>query len=232
MGRQITEITARTNDILDSTKRQLAIVEEVVGDAAVRAKVQMERVELVLDDTLSRAHETVAVVHDGIMRPLREVNGIAAGIRAALRRRGPRQSSHSGSSHQRRRDVYLELLGRRRGGRGRGCRRTRGIGRRGTEGTRRIASRRIVPERTVSQGAIGSVLLHLLLHLLLCIHRPRPHNSLVLLQVVVKLPLFVLAVIVDHVDPFAIRRAGYSSNPSRIPAGESRDRRWRLARRR
>jgi ABC-type transporter Mla subunit MlaD len=83
-GRQITEITTRANDILDSTKRQLAIVEEVVGEAAVRAKVQMERVELVLDDTLSRAHETVAVVHDGIMRPLREVNGIAVGVRAAL----------------------------------------------------------------------------------------------------------------------------------------------------
>jgi len=83
-GRQITEITARANDILDSTKRQLAIVEEVVGDAAVRAKVQMERVELVLDDTLSRAHETVVLVHDGIMRPLREINGIAVGIRAAL----------------------------------------------------------------------------------------------------------------------------------------------------
>jgi methyl-accepting chemotaxis protein len=90
-GRQITEITTRANeilesgkDILDSTKRQLAIVEDVVGDAAARAKVQMERVELVLDDTLSRAHETVAVFHDGVMRPLREVNGLAAGIRAAL----------------------------------------------------------------------------------------------------------------------------------------------------
>jgi ABC-type transporter Mla subunit MlaD len=83
-GKQITEITTRANDILDSTKRQLAIVEEVVGDAAVRAKAQMERVELVLDDTLSRAHETVAVFHDGVMRPLREVNGLAAGIRAAL----------------------------------------------------------------------------------------------------------------------------------------------------
>jgi|SRR3984885_9304572 hypothetical protein len=83
-GKQINEITTRANDILDSTKRQLAIMEDVVGDAAGRAKVQMERVELVLDDTLSRAHETVAVVHDGIMRPLREVNGIAVGIRAAL----------------------------------------------------------------------------------------------------------------------------------------------------
>jgi hypothetical protein len=90
-GRQITEITTRANgilesskDILDSTKRQLAIVEDVVGDAAVRAKVQMERVELVLDDTLSRAHETIAVFHDGVMRPLREINGLAAGVRAAL----------------------------------------------------------------------------------------------------------------------------------------------------
>ena len=83
-SKQITEVTTRANEILDSTKRQLAIVEDVVGDAAVRAKVQMERVELVLDDTLSRAHETVAVFHDGIMRPLREVSGIAAGIRAAL----------------------------------------------------------------------------------------------------------------------------------------------------
>src|SRR5271165_572359 len=83
-GRQITEITTRANDILDSTMRQLAIVEDVVGDAAERAKVQMERVELVLDDTLSRAHETVAVLHDGVMRPLREINGLAAGIRAAL----------------------------------------------------------------------------------------------------------------------------------------------------
>jgi ABC-type transporter Mla subunit MlaD len=90
-GRQITEITTRANgilesskDILDSTKRQLAIVEDLVGDAAVRARVQMDRVELVLDDTLSRAHETVAVFHDGVMRPLREINGLAAGIRAAL----------------------------------------------------------------------------------------------------------------------------------------------------
>jgi uncharacterized protein YneF (UPF0154 family) len=90
-GRQITEITTRANailesskDILDSTKRQLAIVEDVVGDAAVRAKIQMEHVELVLDDTLSRAQETIAVFHDGIMRPLREINGLAVGIRAAL----------------------------------------------------------------------------------------------------------------------------------------------------
>lgn len=81
---QIVEITTNINEILVSTKRQLVVIEGVVDDAASRAKVQMERIELVVDDTVSRAHETVAVVHDGIMRPLREMSGIAAGIRAAL----------------------------------------------------------------------------------------------------------------------------------------------------
>jgi len=81
---QIAEISSRTNEILVSAKNQLAMVEEVVTDATARAKVQMERVELVLDDTINRAHETVATVHNGIMRPLQELNGIAAGIRAAL----------------------------------------------------------------------------------------------------------------------------------------------------
>ncbi len=82
--KQILDITTSANEILKSTKEQLGMVQEVVEDATSRAKVQLERVELVLDDTLSRAHETVATVHDGIMRPLREINGIAAGVKTAL----------------------------------------------------------------------------------------------------------------------------------------------------
>ena len=82
--KQIAEITTRANDVLDSTRNQLAMVEEVVSDATARAKVQMDRVELVLDDTLSRAHETDALLHSGIMKPLREISGVTAGIRAAL----------------------------------------------------------------------------------------------------------------------------------------------------
>ena len=82
--KQMLEITGKANDILESTKAQLKKVDEVVTDATGRAKVQMERVEMVLDDTMTRAHETVATVHGGIMRPLREINGIAAGIKTAV----------------------------------------------------------------------------------------------------------------------------------------------------
>jgi ABC-type transporter Mla subunit MlaD len=81
---QIHDITQKTGEILDVTRRQLSRVDEVLEDAAARARVQMDRAEMVLDDTMNRAQETVALVHSGIMQPLREIQGVQAGVRAAL----------------------------------------------------------------------------------------------------------------------------------------------------
>jgi len=78
------EITGRTTDILDTTRRQLATVEELLDDVSTRAKVQFDRAEMVVDDAMTRAQETVAVVHGGIMKPIREINGVVSGVRAAL----------------------------------------------------------------------------------------------------------------------------------------------------
>src|SRR5947209_14203729 len=72
---QILEVTAKTHEILDSTKRQMVKIEEVVNDASGRAKVQLEHAELVLDDTMTRAHETIGAVHRGVMRTAREIHG-------------------------------------------------------------------------------------------------------------------------------------------------------------
>ncbi len=82
--RQILELTRKAGEILDSAKAQIATVEEVLTEFSARAKVQMERAEMVLDDTVSRAQETVALIHGGIMRPLREIHGVAAGLRTAF----------------------------------------------------------------------------------------------------------------------------------------------------
>jgi hypothetical protein len=81
---QIHDITVKTNEILDSTKKQLARVDAVMEDATARAKIQLDRAEMVIDDTMQRAQEAVAVVHSGVMKPLREIQGVAAGIRAGL----------------------------------------------------------------------------------------------------------------------------------------------------
>lgn len=82
--KNILEITAKANDVMDITRSQMSKVEGTLGEMTSRLKVQMERIELVLDDSMSRVHETVASVHDGIMKPLREVNAVATGVRAAV----------------------------------------------------------------------------------------------------------------------------------------------------
>jgi hypothetical protein len=81
---QIAEIVGRANEILTLTHTQLIRVDELVADASARAKVRMDRVETVLDNTLTRVNDTVNSVHGSILRPLREMTGVAAGVKAAV----------------------------------------------------------------------------------------------------------------------------------------------------
>lgn len=93
-SKQVLDVTAKANQVLDSTRVQVARVEELLVDVSARAKVQFDRAELVLDDTMTRAQETVATFHGSVMRPLREINGVTCGIRTALQTlmRGSRPS--------------------------------------------------------------------------------------------------------------------------------------------
>lgn len=81
---RINEITKKTSEILDSTKKQMTRIEDLIEDATTRARAQFDRAELVLDDAMSRAQQTVAAVHSGLLRPIREINGVASGLKAAL----------------------------------------------------------------------------------------------------------------------------------------------------
>ncbi len=100
--KHVEKIGATSNSILDVTKQQLVKVdellsnastraktqmdraEELLSDATTRAKVQLERAEMVLDDSMTRVQQTVAYVQSGVVRPVREVYGVFAGIRTTL----------------------------------------------------------------------------------------------------------------------------------------------------
>ena len=82
--KQIEDITTKASDILDVTRVQLARIDGVLEDATIRAHNQLAHAEMVIDDTMSRAQETVTVVQSGIMKPLREIQGVAAGVRTAV----------------------------------------------------------------------------------------------------------------------------------------------------
>jgi len=78
------EIATRTNQILDIAKQQMESVSEVVEEASLRTRRQLKNAEIVVEDALVRAQETVELVHKGILTPIRGINGVAAGVRAAL----------------------------------------------------------------------------------------------------------------------------------------------------
>jgi hypothetical protein len=80
----VRDVSTKAHEVLDLSKAQLTRVDGLLADATDRAKVQLERMDLVFSDTIERLHETLTVVHNGIMRPVREVQGVAAGIQAML----------------------------------------------------------------------------------------------------------------------------------------------------
>ena len=101
--KHIGKIGATSIAILDVTKQQLVKVDELLNDASTRARVQMERAEMVLDDTMTRVQQTVGIVQNGVLRPVREVHGILSGIRttfAYLGRRGRSTVEHATSDEE------------------------------------------------------------------------------------------------------------------------------------
>ena len=86
--KQVEKIAANAVEILDLSKQQLVKVDGLLTDATSRAKVQMEHAEMVIDDTMTRVHETVGLVQRGVMRPIREIQGVVAGLKTAVQRLG------------------------------------------------------------------------------------------------------------------------------------------------
>jgi hypothetical protein len=81
---QLAKVDGLLDDATTSTKQQLAKVDGLLSDATTRAKSQMDRAEMVLDDTITRVHQTVSTVQSGVLRPVREVQGLFAGVKGAL----------------------------------------------------------------------------------------------------------------------------------------------------
>jgi hypothetical protein len=81
---EITEVSARSRAVLDLAHSQLQQFDATRAEFTTRFKIQAERMELVLDDTLSRVQEVVAVLQGTVLRPVREVSGVLAGVKAAV----------------------------------------------------------------------------------------------------------------------------------------------------
>jgi hypothetical protein len=80
----VNELSVKAHGVLDASKESLDSFAATRDELTGRLRAQAERLELVLDDTFSRVHDVVGVVHKGVMTPVREVSGILSGIRTAF----------------------------------------------------------------------------------------------------------------------------------------------------
>jgi ABC-type transporter Mla subunit MlaD len=81
---KIQEIVARAAEITASARDQMARLEALVTETSDCVRVQIERIDVVVGDAVNRVQETTAAVQSTILKPVREVNGVISGVRAAL----------------------------------------------------------------------------------------------------------------------------------------------------
>jgi methyl-accepting chemotaxis protein len=78
------ETAANAREISVVAKDQAYRFAEVGRDITDRAKVQVARVDAVVDDTVDQVQNLGVNVRSAVMKPVTEVSGVLAGIRAGL----------------------------------------------------------------------------------------------------------------------------------------------------
>ncbi len=81
---EVRGVTERLRTVLDLVEVQVQGIDSARKELSTHLKVQGERLELVVDDILGRTQEVVGVVHGSVLKPVREVTGMVAGVKAAL----------------------------------------------------------------------------------------------------------------------------------------------------
>jgi hypothetical protein len=81
---KIRDIMDKAQEMTVTMKEQVTKLDILVTETSDRARLQLDRIEVVVDDTVTRVQETTAAVQGTILKPVREVNGVVSGLRAAL----------------------------------------------------------------------------------------------------------------------------------------------------
>jgi len=81
---KINQISDEAVAIVKSGHEQVDKVGELLQDAAGRARTRLDQIDLAFDGTVAQVEQVGEQVKRAVMRPVREVNGVAAGISAAV----------------------------------------------------------------------------------------------------------------------------------------------------
>ncbi len=81
---KVSQMTTDAAEIVKSLHAQVDRLSEVVKDVTDRARAQVARIDGAVDLTVDQVQHATASVKDAVLRPVRQVDGIMQGIRAAV----------------------------------------------------------------------------------------------------------------------------------------------------
>ena len=81
---RITSITGDINEITELAKDQMTRIDGFVKDTTERAQLQVVRLDQLVEDSMNRVEQTADTIQQSVLRPVREIAAITAGVRAAL----------------------------------------------------------------------------------------------------------------------------------------------------
>jgi methyl-accepting chemotaxis protein len=81
---KIANLSDETLAIVHSGREQVERMGDLLHDAGDRARTRLEQVDHAVESTVNQIENVSGTVKSAVMRPVREVNGLAAGISAAV----------------------------------------------------------------------------------------------------------------------------------------------------
>jgi len=81
---RISEITAEALAITKTVRMQSDRIAELLDDANGRARARMAQIDETVDHTVTQVEQASDAVKSAVMKPVKEVNGLMAGVKAAI----------------------------------------------------------------------------------------------------------------------------------------------------
>ena len=81
---RLNALGANLHEISQLAKNQMVRVDDFVKDTTERAQMQIVRLDQLVGDTMDRVEETTEAIQHGVLKPVRELTAVVAGIRTGV----------------------------------------------------------------------------------------------------------------------------------------------------
>ena len=107
---KLTLVSQNLVEISQLTKQQVTRFDGVMADVSDRLRLQVVRLDQLLSNTVARVEETTEMVQSSIVKPVRELSAIIAGVRTGLEFLLRRNRSRAGRAAPERATQEEELF--------------------------------------------------------------------------------------------------------------------------